>query len=124
MTRAIKSKKLLTPADFSSASIAGTVVTVGYNLGATTWPGKICIWSTPLLILLLPIIFAAFVNRVDNRMARSQSAVHLKELRRMIEKEKDETQRAKLQETFNRAQQDKANRLRMQANQPYEEVPD
>ncbi|MFJ1546412.1 hypothetical protein [Streptomyces sp. NPDC088246] len=49
-----KRKPVITAADVSGASIATLMVSVGVSLGTNTWPGKICTWSSPWLVLILP----------------------------------------------------------------------
>ncbi|MGW0290611.1 hypothetical protein [Streptomyces tuirus] len=124
MTKAKLRKQRITPEEFSGASIAGLVVTVGYNLGPTTWPGKVCIWSSPVLVLLLPILFAAVLNRIDNRLVDSQYRKYVKELKRMVKEATNPEHRAELEKMLHATEKDQAQRLRKLAASQYEEAPE
>ncbi|MFE0135976.1 hypothetical protein ACFWY6_31050 [Streptomyces sp. NPDC059037] len=122
MARAKLRKQRITHEEFSGASIAGLVVTVGYNLGAATWPGKICIWSSPVLVLLLPILFAAVLNRVDSRLVDSQYRKYVKELKRMVKEATNPEHRAEIEKMLHATEKDQAQRLRKLAASQYEEA--
>jgi hypothetical protein len=124
MAKAKLRKQRISAEEFSGASIAALVVTVGYNVGPTTWPGRICIWSSPLLVLLLPILFAAMINWADARITESQYKKHHRSLRKMIDKASDDGHRAYLETQLHATEKAQAQRLRKLAASPYEDQDD
>ncbi|MFF1680926.1 hypothetical protein ACFVYG_33415 [Streptomyces sp. NPDC058256] len=122
MAKAKLRKQRITSEEFSGASIAGLVVTVGYNLGPATWSGKVCIWSSPVLVLLLPIVFAALLNRIDNRLVDSQYRKYVKELKRMVKDATNPEHRAEIEKMLHATEKDQAQRLRKLAASQYEEA--
>ncbi|PIM70839.1 hypothetical protein CTU88_20220 [Streptomyces sp. JV178] len=117
-------KQRITPEEFSGASIAGMVVTIGYNLGPATWAGKVCIWSSPVLVLLLPVVFSAILNRIDNRLVESQYRKYHRTLKKMVKEAKNDEHRSELEKMLHATEKDQAQRLRKLAASPYEEAAD
>lgn len=124
MSKAKLRKQRISSEEFSGASISGLVVTVGYNLGPATWSGKFCIWSAPVLVLLLPIVFAALLNRIDGRLVDSQYRKYVKELRGMVKDASSPEHRAEIEKMLHATEKDQAQRLRKLAAGQYEEVTD
>ena len=56
----------ITASGVSGASIASVVLTIGWNIGPDTLLGKICIGSTPWLVLVLPLPISAVINALDD----------------------------------------------------------
>jgi len=89
--------------DVSSVGVAGLVVTVGFNLGANTWPGKCLIWSSLFLVLLLPPLVAAALNVVDDRLRYWQWKGLRNRLQKTLDKTTDADSRRLLQAEIHKA---------------------
>lgn len=64
----------------SRTGVATCMVTIGYTLGATTWPGRLLIWPIPVAILFIPKMIARIFDRWDERSERKDYVNHRKEL--------------------------------------------
>ncbi|MEU4843881.1 hypothetical protein [Streptomyces gilvosporeus] len=98
-------------ADISSAGIATLMVTIGFNLGSSTWPGKICIWSAPWLVLCLPPIIAAFLSTLDDRLKHWQWKGHRKRLKALHDQTTDKEVRREIMAAINMADKELSARL-------------
>lgn len=70
----------------SAVGVATFCVTLGYTLGASTWPGKSAIWITPLAILFVPTMLARGVDRLDIWREKQDYARYRRQLVRLSKK--------------------------------------
>ncbi|MFD7334882.1 hypothetical protein ACFV98_02615 [Streptomyces violascens] len=75
--------------DVSSVGIAGLVSAVGFNIGTDTWLGKCVVWSSLILVLLLPPLIAATLNVVNDKLKYWQWSGLRKRLQLMLDKTDD-----------------------------------
>ncbi|NGO81661.1 hypothetical protein G6045_39330 [Streptomyces sp. YC504] len=101
----VRSRKIQAE-DISSAGIASLVVTAGFNLGANTWPGKLLIWSSIFIVLLLPPLVAAALNVIDDALKYWQWKSLRNSLEKILHKTADPVARAKLEEDIKKADQE------------------
>ncbi|TGB02129.1 hypothetical protein [Streptomyces sp. MZ04] len=73
-------------------------------------------------MLLLPILFAAALNRIDNRLVDSQYRKYVKELKRMVKDATNPEHRAEIEKMLHATEKDQAQRLRKLAASQYEEA--
>ncbi|MFE2630688.1 hypothetical protein ACFXDP_22575 [Streptomyces sp. NPDC059374] len=100
------------PSDISGASIATLVVTLGWNLGTTTWPGKICLWSAPWLVLVLPFIVSTLISVGDDALKHWQWEQQDKRLQKLHDKATTEEDKAAIRAEMHAARLEHITRIR------------
>lgn len=86
-------KPVIVAADISGASIATLMLNLGFSLGKNTWPGRICIWGSPWLVLALPPILVILLQILDSKLRKMQYRSERKEILRMAKEAKTEKAR-------------------------------
>ncbi|MGW1377797.1 hypothetical protein ACWD6P_26480 [Streptomyces sp. NPDC002446] len=106
-----KRKPVITSADVSGASIATLVATVGFNLGAGTWPGRICMLSSPWLVLVLPWLVAVLMDVGDAKLKNWQYMLRRKQLIKLAESIQSPSHKKKLLTSAHEADLEHAERI-------------
>ncbi|MCX5227530.1 hypothetical protein [Streptomyces sp. NBC_00233] len=86
-------KPIIVAADISGASIATLMLNLGFSLGKDTWPGKVCIWGSPWLVLILPPLLVILLQVLDSKLRKMQYRSERKEILRMAKEAKTEKAR-------------------------------
>ncbi|GAA0664800.1 hypothetical protein GCM10009548_36020 [Streptomyces malaysiensis subsp. malaysiensis] len=86
-------KSVIVAADISGASIATLMLNLGFTLGKSTWGGRICIWGSPWLVLILPPMLVILIQIWDSKLRKMQYRSERKELLKMAKEAKTEKAR-------------------------------
>ncbi|MFG2270754.1 hypothetical protein ACGFNY_13425 [Streptomyces chartreusis] len=79
-------RTFIAASEISGASVASLVLTIGWNIGTDSLPGKICIWSAPWLVLVLPLVISTMINVIDDALKHWQYERQRKRLYSMVAK--------------------------------------
>ncbi|MFJ6930874.1 hypothetical protein ACIQUP_26685 [Streptomyces nigra] len=86
-------KPIVVAADISGASIATLMLNLGFTLGKNTWGGRLCIWGSPWLVLVLPPLLVILIQLWDSKLRKWQYRSERKELLKMAKEAKTEKAR-------------------------------
>lgn len=90
-------KPVSVAADISGASIATLMLNAGFSIGKDTWPGRVCIWGSPWLVLILPPVLIIVIQLLDSKLRKMQYRSERKELLKMAKEAKTEKARKEFQ---------------------------
>ncbi|MCI3276268.1 hypothetical protein [Streptomyces cylindrosporus] len=105
-------KPVITADKISGASVATLVVTIGWNIGANTWPGRACIWAAPWLVLFLPMMMATVINYLDDSLKNWQFNTQRKRLVELANREPNSATSRKIRAQLAAADLEHAERIR------------
>lgn len=108
----------------SSVGISGLVTTVGFNIGTDNWAGKCVIWSSLVLVLLLPPLISAVLNVVDDKLKYWQWNGLRNRLKKRLKATTDPEARALIQKEIDRADLEMAKTLVEQMRGIHAELPE
>ncbi|MFE3772178.1 hypothetical protein [Streptomyces sp. NPDC059122] len=72
------------------------MVSFGVALGINAWAGKVCTWSSPWLVLVLPWLIGVLIDAGDAKLKYWQYKVRRKQLIQLAESTQNPAQKKKL----------------------------